>query len=72
MRRQGDAATLAAAQHSLAQNLLQPLDLHRDGRLGPAKLIRGLSETMALGDKLKGTQEFGVEALSGEHADEYI
>ncbi len=66
------AAAAAAMQKLLAERRLQPLDLHRYGRLRPPDELRGTSEAALLGDEDEGAQQIGVESGGTVHGHQHI
>jgi hypothetical protein len=72
VRRQFHSAALAAAEHRLAQHLLEALHLHGDGGLCPPHMGRSLGEAVALGNQHEGAQQVGVHCLGERHKHQII
>jgi hypothetical protein len=67
MRGEADAAALAAHQHPHAQQLLQPLHLHRNSGLGAPDARSGTGETALLRDAGEAAQQVGIDRAGQGH-----
>jgi hypothetical protein len=64
-------AAFAAEQQGLAQKLLQPLNLHRNGGLGAPNALGRSGETAVFRDIGEGAEKGGVDGRDGGHGYQY-